>query len=188
MGNSGSGKTTFARELAAGLGVPHLELDSVFHQPGWQELDTGTFRQRVAEFTSANSSWVIDGNYSKVQDIVWGQADTVAWLDPSRTWGGGRGMWRTLGGPVSVAELGKGIREPVRNFLRLKPEESIIAWAWTRHHVYRERYLKAQSDPANAHLTFIRLRTPAEGTALVRRAADTAHTADTADAQDRTAD
>ena len=38
VGNSGSGKSTLARELAASLGVPHLELDSVYHQPGWEPL------------------------------------------------------------------------------------------------------------------------------------------------------
>lgn len=171
VGNSGSGKTTFARELAGGLAVPHLELDSVFHQPGWQELETETFRQRVAEFTSASSSWVIDGNYSRVQDIVWGQADTVAWLDPSRARVMRQVIWRTLRRAVTRAELWNGNREPARNFFRLTPEESIIAWAWTRHHVYRQRYLKAQSDPANAHLTFIRLRTPAEAAVLIRHAA-----------------
>lgn len=35
VGNSGSGKTTIAAELARLIGAPHLELDSVFHQPGW---------------------------------------------------------------------------------------------------------------------------------------------------------
>lgn len=42
VGNSGSGKTTVARAIAEALGVPHLELDSVFHQPDWQPRQHAT--------------------------------------------------------------------------------------------------------------------------------------------------
>jgi adenylate kinase family enzyme len=38
VGSSGSGKTTLAAQIARCLGAPHLELDSVFHQPGWEPL------------------------------------------------------------------------------------------------------------------------------------------------------
>src|ERR1700689_1509181 len=85
VGNSGSGKTTLAAAVAQTLGVPHLELDSVFQQPGWKPLDKDLFRVRVAEF-AAGDGWVIDGNYSSVQDLVWQRADTVLWIDlPRRT-------------------------------------------------------------------------------------------------------
>ena len=40
IGNSGSGKTTLGRALAELLGVPFVELDGIFHQPGWTELPT----------------------------------------------------------------------------------------------------------------------------------------------------
>ncbi|HEX9034404.1 MAG TPA: AAA family ATPase [Streptosporangiaceae bacterium] len=170
VGNSGSGKTTVARRLAAALAVPHLELDAVFHQPGWRELDTESFRARVADFT-AQDGWVVDGNYSRVRDIIWERADTVIWLDPSRSRVMRQVIWRTLRRAVTRAELWNGNREPVGNFFRVRPEESIIAWAWSRHHVYRERYLREQSDPANTHLTFLRLRTRGEITALIEKAA-----------------
>jgi cytidylate kinase len=45
IGNSGAGKSTVARHLAAVLGVPHLELDAVFHQPGWRPLPDEEFRR-----------------------------------------------------------------------------------------------------------------------------------------------
>src|SRR6266487_678787 len=66
VGNSGSGKTTLAGSLATALGVPRLELDSVFHQPGWQPLDSEEFRRTVSAFASGEA-WVTDGNYSAVQ-------------------------------------------------------------------------------------------------------------------------
>lgn len=170
VGNSGSGKTTLARNLAAALAIPHLELDSVFHQPGWQELDTETFRQRVGDFTAA-SSWVVDGNYSGVRDIIWGRADTVIWVDPPRHRVMRQVVLRTARRVVTRAELWNGNRESWQNFFLLDPEKSIIAWAWTGHHKYRERYLAAQAEPAHTHLNFIRLRTSRESAALIRTAA-----------------
>jgi adenylate kinase family enzyme len=170
VGNSGSGKTTLARELASALAVPRLELDSIFHQPGWEPLDDDSFRQRVTAFT-AGPSWVVDGNYAAVQDLVWDRADTVLWLDPSRRRVMRQVIWRTLRRVATRAELWNGNREPWTNLFRVKPEESIIAWAWTKHLVYQQRYLSAQADPANSHLTFVRLRTVDETAAIVRRAA-----------------
>lgn len=170
VGNSGSGKTTLARQLAGVLAAPHLELDSVFHQPGWQPLDDAAFRQRVADFTTG-PSWVVDGNYSTVQDLVWGRADSVVWLDLPRCQVMRQVIWRTLRRMVTRAELWNGNRERWRNLLRLDPAESIIVWAWTRHRVYQSRYEAARRDPANAHLTFIRLRSRADAAALLRAVA-----------------
>ena len=154
--------------LAAAAGIPHLELDSVFHQPGWQPLDTAEFRKRVADFTSGQA-WVVDGNYSAVRDIVWRLADTVVWMDPPRHRVMRRLTARTLRRMVTRAELWNGNREEWR-FL-FNADESILLWAWTSHHKYRDRYLSAQADPENEHLEFIRLRTPGQAAALIRSAA-----------------
>ena len=69
VGNSGSGKTTVAAQLAARLGVSHIELDAIRHQPNWQELPDDEFRSRVAALTDADG-WVVDGNYGAVRDLV----------------------------------------------------------------------------------------------------------------------
>jgi adenylate kinase family enzyme len=156
VGNSGSGKSTLARRLAAALGVPCLELDSVFHLPGWQELPRQEFQRLVTARVSADG-WVVDGNYSAVRDIVWARADTVVWLDPPKRTVMRQVTWRTVRRAVTRQELWNGNREPLSNFLRWAPDESIISWAWHNHAKYRLRYLAAAADPAHAHLTFIRL-------------------------------
>jgi adenylate kinase family enzyme len=169
VGNSGSGKTTLARSLAAAMGAPHLELDAVYHQPGWAELETPEFRRRVAGFVAADR-WVVDGNYSKVQDLVWDRADTVAWLDLPRRRVMRQIIWRSLSRAARRTELWNGNRERWGNFLSLNPAESVIAWAWTRHGTYQRRYMAAQADPALAHLRFARLRSARDVAAFIDQA------------------
>jgi adenylate kinase family enzyme len=156
VGNSGSGKSTLARELARVLGVPHVELDSIFHQPGWEPLPAQEFQRAVAA-RAGEDGWVIDGNYSAVRPIVWARADTVVWLDLPRRTVMRQVTWRTLRRALTRQELWNGNREPLVNFLSWVPEESIISWAWHSHDKYRTRYAAAAADPAYGQLTFIRL-------------------------------
>ncbi|MAG37358.1 MAG: hypothetical protein CL878_14080 [Dehalococcoidia bacterium] len=96
VGVPGSGKTTFARSLATLLAVPHVELDAIHWSTGnWVELPLTEFRRQVA-LAAASDSWVVDGNYGKVRDLVWSQADTIIWLDLSLALCVLRLLWRTL--------------------------------------------------------------------------------------------
>jgi adenylate kinase family enzyme len=168
VGISGAGKSTLARQLAAALAVPHLELDGVFHQAGWQPLPREEFRAAVAAFAAADG-WVIDGNDRAVQDLVWARADTVVWLDPSRSRVMRQLAARTLGRMARRTELWNGNRESWTSLFRADPEDSILRWAWTRHAPTRERYQRAQADPANSHLEFVRLTSPARVAEFTRR-------------------
>ena len=169
VGNSGSGKSRLAAALAVGLAIPHLELDGVFHQAGWQPLPRPDFRAAVAGF-AAGDAWVIDGNYSAVQDLVWARADTVVWLDPSRARVMRQLGRRTLLRMVRRSELWNGNRESWAGLFRADPGKSILRWAWTQHAATRERYRRAQADPAHAHLEFVRLATPAQVAEFTRQA------------------
>ncbi len=81
----------------------------------------------------------------------------MVWLDPPKRTVMRQVTWRTVRRAVTRQELWNGNREPLANFLRWSPEESIISWAWHNHARYRARYDAAAADPANTHLTFIRL-------------------------------
>jgi adenylate kinase family enzyme len=157
IGNSGSGKTTLGRQLAEALDAPFVELDGIFHQPGWTELPAKQFRERVAAVT-AGDRWVVDGNYSAVRDLVWERADTVVWLTLPRWLVTARVLGRTVGRGVRRVELWNGNREQLRNLFSRDPMQSIVLFSFRNHHGSIQRYDRRLADPAQAHLHVVRLR------------------------------
>lgn len=158
VGNSGAGKTTFARALAARLGVAHRELDEVFWGPGWTRTDEDVARGRLQDFlTSSTGGWVVDGNWNSARRGLADDADVVVWLDYPRRVVMSRVVRRTLARALLGRTTYHGNRESVRALLRTDPEENIVLWAWTQHHAYRDRYL---SLSASGTVPVVRLATP----------------------------
>jgi adenylate kinase family enzyme len=159
VGSSGSGKTTVALAVAESLACPHLELDSVFHQPNWTPLPDDEFRAVAHEFVEQDR-WVVDGNYTShgVLDLVWNRADTVIWLDMPKRVVMQRVTRRTIRRAVKREDLWNGNREPISNFTKWAPEDNIVRWAWTRYDHTKEKYADRMYDPRWSHLDFIRLR------------------------------
>ena len=118
--------------------------------------------------------WVVDGNYSTVRDIVWDRADTVVWVDLPFATVMARTVARTVRRVVTREELWNGNKEPWSNLYSFNPEKSIIAWAATRHRVYRQRYGEAEHDPRWARLRFVRLRSRREADAFLAGVTSTA--------------
>jgi hypothetical protein len=143
-----------------------VELDSIYHQPGWTPLSDDGFRARVAAATEPET-WVVDGNYSIIRDITWSRADTVVWFDlPYRTVMA-RTIRRTVRRAITREELWNGNKEPLSNLWSFNPENSIVAWTATRHRTYRRRYRAAEIDPHWVDLHFVRLRSQTEADAFL---------------------
>ena len=159
--------------MARVLHAANIELDALFHQPGWEPLDDDTFRARVLEAMEA-PAWVVDGNYSALREMVWERADTVVWFDLPFAVVLARTVRRTVRRTVTRQELWNGNKEPWSNLYSFNPQKSIVAWAATRHGVYRQRYGEAEDDPRWSGLRFVRLRSRREADAFLAEVTITA--------------
>ena len=164
-GTSGSGKTTFGKELARRLGVPFVELDALHHGPDWAEPTNDEFRARMREaIDAAPEGWVIDGNYeAKLGDQVLGAADTIVWLDLPLRLKLGR-LWRRTNYRLrNDVELWNGNKETWRN--ALWGRDSLFGWMLRTHFRQRREWPRRfGSDPR-----FVRLRSDAEARSWLER-------------------
>jgi adenylate kinase family enzyme len=60
IGNSGGGKSTLARRLSLGWKCPHVEIDALLWQPGWQLTSADIYNAEHARLI-AEENWIIDG-------------------------------------------------------------------------------------------------------------------------------
>ena len=161
IGTSGSGKTTFARELARLLGLPCYEMDALFWKPGWSESSDEELFRKVEEVTSG-PRWVLDGNYTRTRAVSWRRVQVVIWLDPSFV----TTLWsvtaRTVRRACTREELwtGTGNRESLAQAFFTR--KSIIWWAVSRHGHNRRKYRAAMAAPEYSHIRFVRLPSRAE--------------------------
>lgn len=159
VGTSGSGKTTLASEVSRRLKIPHLELDALYWRPNWGEPPEDVFRQRVSDALMGDR-WIIDGNYSKVRDIVWGRADTVVFLDYpfGLVW---RRLWqRTVRRAFQQEELWNGNRETIRQSFFSR--ESILLWMLQTYFKRRKQYPQLLQQTEYGHLEVVHLQSQSQ--------------------------
>ncbi|MDP2206276.1 MAG: adenylate kinase [Alphaproteobacteria bacterium] len=158
IGATGSGKTTFARALAAQGGQVFCDLDDLHWLPGWQLREKEDFYGRVTA-VAAGEDWVICGNYSEVRTAVWPRAEAIVWLDyPFYLV-----FWRLLSRSVRrIADQNSvcnGNTERLRTFLS---KDSIMLWLfrsyWRRRRQFGAIFADAGLYP---QADYIRLRSAA---------------------------
>jgi adenylate kinase family enzyme len=154
VGTSGAGKTTFARQISQRLLIPHVELDYLHWEPNWVEAPNDVMCERVSQ-ALLGDSWVVDGNYSQVRDIVWGKADTVIWLDYSFPVVMSRVIRRSFQRVVTQQEVCNGNRETWKITFS---KDSIILWALTTYHKKRREFPQLFARPEYSHLRIVHLQ------------------------------
>lgn len=159
IGSSGSGKSTFAGNLARALNIPHIEIDAMFWGPNWKEAEDDEFFANLREAVSGDS-WVLDGNYNKAIDIKWERIDTVVWLDYSFVRTLYQSVKRAIKRAYTKEEIwpGTGNRESFRQSFFSK--DSIILWSIQNYWKIRKRCQLAMEDEKYRHIEFVRLTTP----------------------------
>jgi adenylate kinase family enzyme len=128
-GTSGAGKTTLAARVGDLLDIPHVEIDALFHGPGWTPRPS--FRADVAAVV-ARPAWVTEYQYGEVRPLLAGAADLLVWLDLPRA----QVMWqvtrRTLTRRLRREPLWNGNLEPPLWSFAVD-HEHIVRWAWRTH-------------------------------------------------------
>jgi adenylate kinase family enzyme len=159
VGATGSGKTTLAGKIAQTLDIPHIETDSIYWGPKWTPIPLIEFRQMM-ELITSKEKWVIDGNYSKVRDLVWARADTIVWLDYPFWMVFWRLLKRSIPRVFTRKELWNHNYETFRGMFFNR--DSLFLWLFKSYSHQKKVYPSIQTDPMYSHLSLVRLKTPRE--------------------------
>jgi len=84
FGDSGPGKSTCARALAAGDGLAHLELDSIVWEPGKIAVQRSTklIIADLRSFVDSHPAWVIEGCYGELVQVASAHCTLMVFLNP----------------------------------------------------------------------------------------------------------
>ena len=148
IGTSCSGKTTLAQQVSQQLAIKHVELDELHWLPGWQEREPAVFRQMVTDVVSGDS-WVVDGNYSIVRDILWSRATRIIWLDYPLSTVLFHAVKRTVMRVTTRLPVCAGNVETFRQAFFSR--DSIIWWVLKTYHKNRRKYPKLLASELAAH-------------------------------------
>jgi len=155
-GVAGSGKTTLARRLEATIGLPHTEIDALYHGPNWQPRES--FVVEVESFT-AEPRWITEWQYRSVRPLLAARADTLVWIDLPTPTTLSRVTRRTLRRRFTREELWNGNREgPLWKFFT--DPEHIVRWSIRTRSKYRTLLGNVESE--YPHLNVVRLRSQRE--------------------------
>ena len=82
--NSGSGKSTYARALAAQEGLVHLDLDSIVWEPGKiaVQRSTESVIADLQSFMDSHPTWVIEGCYGELIQAAAVRCSLLVFLNP----------------------------------------------------------------------------------------------------------
>lgn len=147
-GVSGSGKTTLATRLSSAFGFPYVEIDSLYHGPGWEPRTT--FVSDVERFI-AGDSWVIEWQYRAVRGQILARADTLLWLDLPTPVAMRQLTRRTVRRRVGRLELWNGNTEPPLRTI-FTDRDHILRWGFRTRNKLRDTVPTLGSQVPHLHI------------------------------------
>jgi len=168
IGTSGSGKTTFGRNLAESLSLPFLEMDAIFWGPDWTFPEDKELFSKLASALEGEN-WVLDGNYTRTIPIKWDNIDIIIWLDFSFPQTLYQAVTRAFTRILTREEFwpGTGNREtPGKLFSR----DSIVLWTIKTFQRNRKKFTVYMESDEFKKIPFIRLKSPRQAKSFLQRA------------------
>lgn len=151
-GTSGAGKSTLAREIRDRFGLSYLEVDSIYHGPGWTVRPEFKDEQRAF---MACPTWVTE--WQGQRELLARRADTLIWLDYPTWFVMYRVVRRTLRRALTGEELWAGnVKPPLWTIFANR--EHIVRWAWSTRRRVRTDARRLLSD--GSPIQVVRLRWP----------------------------
>jgi adenylate kinase family enzyme len=149
------------------FGIPHIQLDALSWGKNWIERDHEEFLNLLKETIDGQSSWIIDGNYSRSHWISWPSADVFIWLNYSFPVVMARALKRTFRRAWTQEALFSGNRESFRRSLMSR--DSILLWVLHTHRSHRMKYSRLMEEQRARGKQVIVLKRPEEVNHLADR-------------------
>ena len=160
IGTSSSGKSTLSKRIARALDIPYIEIDRIYWGPNWTEPSDEEFLPKL-EAAIDQPNWVLDGNYSRSNQIKWRNVEIIVWVDLyfARTLyqAVSRAVCRLIDSKELWPETGN--RESLR---KLFSRDSIVLWTLKSFYKNRRRYAQLMVDERYNHIRFVRIRSRSE--------------------------
>ena len=167
VGTSGSGKSTFAQQVAQLKGIPWIELDALLWKSNWQASTDDEFLPKVQQALTPDS-WVLDGNYTRTLPIKWARTQAVVFIDLPFYQTLFRVSKRAIQRSLSRTELWQqpGTVETLKGTFFAR--DSVVLWAITHYHANRRKYLNPNLLEYYPDIAFIHLGSSSEVASCLR--------------------
>ena len=155
IGTSGSGKSTFSKQIAQKLNIPHIELDALFWKENWTPSSDQEFFTKIEKAINCEN-WVLDGNYDRTQDLKWEKVDKIIFLDLPFYLILFRIIKRSFIRSLTRKILWAGNQENI--FKHLLTKDSLILWVIKTFQKNRREYSFLENSNEIPNINFIRLK------------------------------
>lgn len=150
IGGNGSGKTTFARELAAAMNLPLIHLDKLYWRDNWTPASNEEFDALLLD-ELRKPRWIIDGNNSRTVPMRLQYCDTVIYFDFSR--------FACVRGALKRSIQFHGRSRPdMGGYCPERIDWSFIRLVWHYNDRFRERYYKLLNEAKQVNVIVLKNR------------------------------